>query len=175
MFASLSKFVAVGLVALVGVAAALPNSGVVKRTSSADDVISILETLRSSTDEILPQISGLVANGTASDDTVTPLTSSLVSAMNNAASSVKDLASVDSVTDAEQSQIGDLLKTIVDDVLTTIDSLNTTAAVTTLATIKADVYSSMGLVTGLLGTVLGLVLGLVGLVLALLVAILSAL
>ncbi|KIY46595.1 hypothetical protein FISHEDRAFT_75515 [Fistulina hepatica ATCC 64428] len=175
MFASLSKIVAVAIVGLVGFAVALPYSGAVKRTSSADDVISILETLRSSTDEILPQISGLVANGTASDNTVTPLTSSLVSAMNTATSSVKDITSAGIVTDDEQSQIGDLLSGIVKDVMTTIDSLNTTEAVTTFSTIKTDVFSSMGLLSGVLAALLELVVGLVGLLLDLLVSIVAAL
>ncbi|KIY45532.1 hypothetical protein FISHEDRAFT_76389 [Fistulina hepatica ATCC 64428] len=175
MFASLSKIVAVALVGLVGFAAALPYSGVAKRTSPANDVISILETVRSSADEILPQISGLVANGTASDNTVTPLTSSLISAINNATSSVKDISSVGIVTNDEQSQIGDLLSGIVKDVMTTIDSLNTTEAVTTFTTIKSDVYSSMGLLSGALAALLELVVGLIGLILDLLVSIVAAL
>ncbi|KAJ7865023.1 hypothetical protein B0H14DRAFT_2735057 [Mycena olivaceomarginata] len=66
--------------------AAIPapaGANVAKRSSTAD-VVNVFNTLKGSTDSILPRINSLVSSGTASDATVTPLISQLTTAFNTA-------------------------------------------------------------------------------------------
>ncbi|KAJ7121721.1 hypothetical protein C8R44DRAFT_981751 [Mycena epipterygia] len=61
-----------------------------KRASNAQ-VLTVVNTLKSSTDSILPQISALTSSGTATDATVTPHMNALTAALNTATASLTAL------------------------------------------------------------------------------------
>ncbi|KAJ7787944.1 hypothetical protein B0H14DRAFT_3578452 [Mycena olivaceomarginata] len=83
MFASL-RFAPLFLVATSFVSAGV----VVEKRSSTADIQTVFNTLKGSTDSILPQITALSSGGNASDDTVTPLINDLTAAFDTATASL---------------------------------------------------------------------------------------
>ncbi|RDB17271.1 hypothetical protein Hypma_001951 [Hypsizygus marmoreus] len=73
-----------------GIAAAspAPKAGIAKRAGTSSDVQAVFLTLKSATDSILPQIDSLVANGNASDATITPLANAVTTALDTASASL---------------------------------------------------------------------------------------
>ncbi|KAJ7819298.1 hypothetical protein B0H13DRAFT_2378472 [Mycena leptocephala] len=74
-----------------------PAAGValVDKRSTTADIETVFNTLKGSTDSILPQITSLVSSGTATDATVTPLINELTAAFDTATASLATLSPVE--------------------------------------------------------------------------------
>ncbi|KAJ7616639.1 hypothetical protein FB45DRAFT_873088 [Roridomyces roridus] len=95
-----------------------------KRAST--DIQTVFNTLKNSTDSILPKITALVSAGTATDDTVTPLINDLTAALDTATSSLSALpVSTERQTDED---IADLVAGIITDITTALGGLLGTAS-----------------------------------------------
>jgi len=98
-----------------------PAGADVEKRSSTADVVNVFNTLKGSTDSILPQINSLVSSGTASDATVTPLISQLTTAFNTAQASLGQLSPVESRKRQSDEDVAVLAAGIITD---TTESLN---------------------------------------------------
>ncbi|KAJ7432383.1 hypothetical protein B0H11DRAFT_2161819 [Mycena galericulata] len=105
---------------------AIPSPAAVDKRASTADIETVFNTLKSSTDTILPQITALVSGGTATDATVTPLINELTSALETASGSLTDLAiPLKRQTDDE---IATLVAGIITDITNALDGLLGTAS-----------------------------------------------
>ncbi|KAI5119276.1 hypothetical protein M0805_008057 [Coniferiporia weirii] len=170
-------FLTVGAFALAGPA---------EKRSSAASVQTVLTTLQSSTNSILPQINALSTNGKASDSTALPLINELVSALNTAQSSLAVVNAGGSLLEKRQStdEVATLVAGIVSDITLSLNGIVGVLPILDSILVDVDVALSevltgveiavdgvLTLVAGLLGGVvgilesltLGLVLGLLGL------------
>ncbi|KAJ7250093.1 hypothetical protein B0H12DRAFT_1121487 [Mycena haematopus] len=93
-----------------------------KRASTAS-VETVFNTLKASTDTILPQISSQVSGGTASDATVTPLIAKLTAALNTASLSLATLPPAESRKRQSDADVAALLAGVVTDISTTLELL----------------------------------------------------
>ncbi|KAJ3740560.1 hypothetical protein DFH05DRAFT_1581627 [Lentinula detonsa] len=119
-----SRFFAVFfLFASFGIVTSVPSNAAVQKRQDTADIETILNTLKSSTDSILPQITSVGQSGNASDTTVTPLINELNTALNTATSS---LAALQTSSRKARRQSDDDIATLVAGILTDIaDSLST--------------------------------------------------
>ncbi|KAK7006409.1 Sc15 protein [Favolaschia claudopus] len=121
------------------------GAAVVHKRSSTADIETVFNTLKSSTDSILPQINSLVAGGTASDATVTPLINDLTAALDTATAS---LASLDPVGESSKRQSDDEIANLVAGILTDITNaldglLGEAASIPTLGVLLAGIDTSL--------------------------------
>ncbi|KAF7364578.1 Sc15 protein [Mycena venus] len=138
------------------------GAAVVEKRSSTADIESVLNTLKSSTDTILPQITALTSGGTASDATVTPLISDLTAALDTASASLATLSPVESRKRQSDDDIANLVAGIVTDVANALDGLLSEAStIPDLGTLLAGVDTSLNQVLVGLETLLAGVLNLV--------------
>ncbi|GAW00228.1 sc15 protein [Lentinula edodes] len=107
-----------------GIVSSVPSSAAaVKKRQDTADVEIVLNTLKNSTDTILPQITSVGQSGIASDATVTPLINELTTALNTASSS---LASLQTSSRKARRQSDDDIANIVAGIITDIaDALDT--------------------------------------------------
>ncbi|KAJ7172813.1 hypothetical protein C8R43DRAFT_874035 [Mycena crocata] len=131
-----------------------PAAGLVaveKRASTAD-VQAVFNTLKDSTDTILPQINALVSGGTATDDTVTPLIKELTSAVYVATASLNGMqVDFDIARRQSDDEIAILVAGIVTDITNALDGLAGSAA---------SIPALTGLLTGLDSSLHEVLLGL---------------
>ncbi|KAJ6467506.1 hypothetical protein C8R47DRAFT_1303442 [Mycena vitilis] len=107
-----------------------PAAGVAlldKRSSTAD-IQTVFNTLKGSTDSILPQITALVSGGNATDETVTPLIIDLTTAFNTATASLATLSPVEAAKRQSDDDIANLVAGILTDVTQALDGLLGSAA-----------------------------------------------
>ncbi|KAK0200649.1 hypothetical protein DFS33DRAFT_1480638 [Desarmillaria ectypa] len=175
-----SSRLALIFVTLVSFVAATPAPLVVRaKASSVEDV---LHNLKSTTDAILPQIDALVANKTATDDTVTPLLNKVVDAVDAATWSIVSLQVGGLVVKSESNNdVAALAAGIMKDINTTTQGLTTSglglggllaviglALSKLLATLELVVPGLLALVAlllkGVVGTLVALLLGLLGVI-----------
>ncbi|KAJ7779328.1 hypothetical protein DFH07DRAFT_950392 [Mycena maculata] len=103
-----------------------PAAGLTVRQASTADVETVFNTLKSSTDSILPQITTLASSGTATDATVTPLINDLTAALDTATASLAVLPI--SLKRQSDDDIAALVAGIITDITNALDSLLATAS-----------------------------------------------
>ncbi|RDB18123.1 hypothetical protein Hypma_000439 [Hypsizygus marmoreus] len=109
-----------------GIAAAspAPKAAIAKRAGTSSDVQAVFLTLKRSTDSILPQIDALVANGKASDATITPLANAVTAAINTASASLGAIPGpVSTESGPSKDEIAALTAGIVTDIVTSFDGV----------------------------------------------------
>ncbi|KAK7049163.1 Sc15 protein [Favolaschia claudopus] len=138
------------------------GAAVVEQRSSTADVEAVVNTLKSSTDSILPQIDALVTGGTASDATVTPLINELTSALDTASASLGGLSPVSSRKRQSDDDIANLVAGLLTDITNTLDGLlGEAASIPALGGLLVGVDASLNQVLVGLETLLAGVLRLV--------------
>ncbi|KAF7340512.1 Sc15 protein [Mycena sanguinolenta] len=159
------------------------GAAVVEKRSSTADVEAVLNTLKSSADSILPQIStsskfihgflltcipaaALTSAGTATDATITPLINDLTTALDTATSSLGDLTPVSLLGSLKKRQseadIANLVAEIVTDIAQALDTLLADASeIPDLGTLLSGVDTALNQVLSGLETLLAGVLALV--------------
>ncbi|KAJ7028399.1 hypothetical protein C8F04DRAFT_964021 [Mycena alexandri] len=141
--------------------ASLVSAVVVDKRASTADIETVFNTLKSSTDSILPQITSLVSGGTATDDTVTPLINDLTAALDTATASLGTLA-VGSLKRQSDDDIANLVAGIITDITNALDGLlGTASTIPALGGLLAGVDTSLNQVLIGLETLLAGVLNLV--------------
>ncbi|KAJ3825149.1 hypothetical protein EV361DRAFT_263764 [Lentinula raphanica] len=139
------------------------NATVVQKRQDTADVETVLNTLKSSTDVILPQITSVAQSGNVSDATVAPLINELTAALNTASSSLSALKT----NNKARRQVADLgVAVLVDelltDITTTLDGLLAVASgLPEIGGLFAGVDAALHTVLGGLETLLAGVLVLV--------------
>ncbi|KAF8144545.1 hypothetical protein K438DRAFT_1549918, partial [Mycena galopus ATCC 62051] len=129
---------------------------------STADIETVLNTLKSSTDTILPQITALTSGGNASDATVTPLFNDLTTALATANASLATLTPVTSSKRQSDDDIANLVAGIITDIANALDGLLADAsAIPDLGSLLAGVDTSLNQVLVGLETLLAGVLNLV--------------
>ncbi|KAJ7174073.1 hypothetical protein C8R43DRAFT_1058065 [Mycena crocata] len=101
---------------------------VVDKRASTADIQTVFNTLKTSTDSILPQINALVSSGTATDETVTPLVNDLTTALDTATASLAALPATSVSKRQSDDEIANLVAGIITDVTNALDGLLGTAA-----------------------------------------------
>ncbi|KAJ7250097.1 hypothetical protein B0H12DRAFT_1019314 [Mycena haematopus] len=94
-----------------------------KRASTAS-VETVFNTLKASTDTILPQINSHVSSGTASDATVTPLLNQLTAAFNTASTSLQTIPRVESRKRQSDQDVAVLVAGIITDTTNSLNGLH---------------------------------------------------
>jgi len=147
------------------------GTGLAVRGAAAPDVQTVLNTLKSHTDTILPKIHDLVSSGTATDATVAPLINELNTELKKTSSALAALSAT-AVTKAQSAAvIAPLVAGVVTDLTKALDALAAVSAITTLETLLASVDKPLSrvlteldtLVTGVLNLVVNLLVKVVGL------------
>ncbi|KAF8890954.1 hypothetical protein BD779DRAFT_220435 [Infundibulicybe gibba] len=140
----------------LAVAIATPISRPGGKRTDISDVEAVFNTLKTSTDSILPQINGLVSNGTVTGTTITPLVNDLTSALNSATSSLGTLQAVATPTSNE---VATLIAGVVSDVATTLNGVQgiVPTLLETLGGVDLALSKVLAAVDGLLAGVLTLV------------------
>ncbi|KAJ4475662.1 hypothetical protein J3R30DRAFT_579589 [Lentinula aciculospora] len=147
-----------------GIVSSVPsNAAAVQKRQDTADIEKVLNTLKSSTDTILPQITSIGQSGNASDATVTPLIDGLVTALNTASSS---LASLQTSSRKARRQSDDDIANLVAGILTDVaDALDTllgdAAAIPDLGSLLGGIDAALDEVLKGLETLLAGVLTLV--------------
>ncbi|KAJ7704846.1 hypothetical protein B0H17DRAFT_1126482 [Mycena rosella] len=155
LFLLATSFVSASPTPLAGLTA------VEKRASTAD-IETVFNTLKSSTDSILPQITALVSGGNATDDTVTPLINDLTGALDTATASLAALPATTSSKRQSDDDIANLVAGIITDVTNALDGLlGTASTIPALGGLLAGVDTSLNQVLIGLETLLAGVLTLV--------------
>ncbi|KAF7345710.1 Sc15 protein [Mycena venus] len=103
------------------------DAGLAVRASTAD-IQTVFNTLKGSTDTILPQITSLVSGGTATDETVTPLINDLTAALDTATASLATLSPIELRKRQSDDEIAELVAGILTDVTNALDGLLGTAS-----------------------------------------------
>ncbi|KAJ3734016.1 hypothetical protein DFJ43DRAFT_177583 [Lentinula guzmanii] len=113
------------LFASFGIVTSVPSStAAVEKRQDTSDIETILNTLKSSTATILPQIASAAQSGNASAATVAPFISELTTALNTASSSLASLqASSGKVRRQADLEVALLVAGIVTDISDTLDTL----------------------------------------------------
>ncbi|KAJ6479106.1 hypothetical protein C8R45DRAFT_359077 [Mycena sanguinolenta] len=144
------------------------GAAVVEKRSTAADVETVLNTLKSSTDSILPQITALTSAGTATDATITPLINDLTTALDTATSSLGALTPVPVLSGLlSEAAVASLIAGIVTDVAQALDTIPTDAsAIPDLSSLLGGVDTALSQVLSGLETLLAGVLALVSVLLA---------
>ncbi|KAK6980762.1 Sc15 protein [Favolaschia claudopus] len=120
------------------------GAAVVDKRSSTADIETVFNTLKSSTDSILPQINSLVSGGTASDATVTPLINDLTAALDTATASLGELDPVESRKRQSDDEIANLVAGILTDITNALDGLlGEAASIPTLGVLLAGIDTSL--------------------------------
>ncbi|KAJ7342956.1 hypothetical protein DFH08DRAFT_873864 [Mycena albidolilacea] len=167
MFASL-RFAPLFLLATSFVSAGV----VVEKRSSTADIQTVFNTLKGSTDSILPQITALSSGGNASDDTVTPLINDLTAAFDTATASLAALSPVEARKRQSDDDIANLVAGILTDVTNALDGLLADASsIPALGGLLASVDTSLNqvilglevLLAGVLNLVANLLVDVAGL------------
>ncbi|KAK1227132.1 hypothetical protein PQX77_009872 [Marasmius sp. AFHP31] len=154
-------FVSFGLVASNPVAAPVPVVDLTKRADNAD-VMEVFQTLKASTDSILPQIDELTSSGTANDDNVTPLVNELTAALDQASSSLSTLDSSETRKRQTDDELANLVASIVENIANTVQGLTASAiTIPGLGGLLVGIDTSLAQVLRGLGTLLAGVLRLV--------------
>ncbi|KAJ3914544.1 hypothetical protein F5877DRAFT_50255 [Lentinula edodes] len=111
--------------AVFGIASSVPSvAAVQKRQDRITDIEGVFNTLKSSTDTILPQITSAGQSGNASAATVTPLINELTAAFNTASSSLASLRTSNRKARRQsEPEISLLVAGIVTDVTQSLDTL----------------------------------------------------
>jgi len=138
------------------------GAAVVEKRSSTADIETVFNTLKGSTDSILPQITSLVSGGNATDDTVTPLINDLTAALDTATASLATLTPVSSSKRQSDDDIANLIAGIITDITNALDGLlGDAASIPDLGSLLAGVDTSLDQVLVGLETLLAGVLNLV--------------
>ncbi|KAJ7723621.1 hypothetical protein DFH07DRAFT_855672 [Mycena maculata] len=156
-------------------------TAVEKRASTAD-IETVFNTLKSSTDTILPQITALGSSGTATDTSVTPLISELTAALNTATASLAALPTTETKKRQTEDDIAILAAGLVTDIANTFNGFPVPGLDVLLVEVDVALNELLvgldtllvgvsvlvaGLLSGVAGVLdglgLGLVLGLLGL------------
>ncbi|RDB18108.1 hypothetical protein Hypma_000440 [Hypsizygus marmoreus] len=164
-------FVTFGIVT----ASPAPKAAIAKRAGTSSDLQAVFLTLKSATDSILPQINALVANGKASDATITPLANAVTAALDTASASFAAIPGpVSTESGPSKDEIAALAAGIITDITTTFDGVQTKSAfhVPTLGLLLLKIDFALKtllvgvdfLVLGLTGVVAKLLVGVAGLV-----------
>ncbi|KAJ6527752.1 hypothetical protein B0H19DRAFT_540640 [Mycena capillaripes] len=127
------------------------------RGAAPTDVHIVLITLKSTTDDILPQIHDFVSTGNVTDAIITPLVTQLTVAIQTASSALAALP-VDAVINSESDKaaIGVLVAKIITNVITVPGALATVSPITTLEPLLASVDAALKqLLVGLVSLVPG--------------------
>ncbi|KAJ7133364.1 hypothetical protein C8R44DRAFT_611059 [Mycena epipterygia] len=133
---------------------------VVDKRASTADIETVFNTLKNSTDAILPQITALVTAGNATDDTVTPLINDLTSALNTTTASLTGLSA--SSKRQSDDDVANLVAGIITDIANALDGLlGTASTIPGLGELLAGVDTSLNQVLVGLETLLAGVLNLV--------------
>ncbi|KAJ7133357.1 hypothetical protein C8R44DRAFT_772253 [Mycena epipterygia] len=125
------RFASLFLLSMTFVSASpTPAAGlsVVDKRASTADVETVFNTLKGSTDSILPQITALVSAGTATDATVTPLINDLTSALDTATASLAGLALNPLSKRQSDDDVAALVAGIITDITNALDGLLGTAS-----------------------------------------------
>ncbi|KAF7340521.1 Sc15 protein [Mycena sanguinolenta] len=96
------------------------SAAVVEKRSTTADVEAIFNTLQSSIDSILPQITALTSAGTATDTTLTPLINDLITALNTATFSLGELTPVSLLGGLKKRQSEADIASLVAEIITNI-------------------------------------------------------
>ncbi|KAI5121852.1 hypothetical protein M0805_003285 [Coniferiporia weirii] len=144
----------------------------VDRRSTAD-IQAVFTKLKSSTDTILPEIKSAASSGSANDDTITPLVTQLMAALNTAQSSLTALDSGAPLAKRQsEGEVADLVASIVGEISSVLDIVLAIAATPSLRALLtgidaalAGVLTSLGhlqtsiitIIGGLLASVSGIV------------------
>ncbi|KAL0566567.1 hypothetical protein V5O48_015443 [Marasmius crinis-equi] len=153
-------FATFGLVASTPVAAPVPVVDLAKRDNS--DILQVFTTLKGSTDTILPQLNELASNGTASDDTVTPLINQLTDALDLASTGLEGLQSSSSRKRQSDDEIASLVAGMVTEIGNTLATLETqVVTIPALPGLLPGIDASLSQVLRGLSTLLAGVLNLV--------------
>ncbi|KAJ7183787.1 hypothetical protein C8R46DRAFT_1209927 [Mycena filopes] len=149
----------------------LASAVVIDTRASTADVETVFNTLKSSTDSILPQIDSLVSGGTATDDTVTPLIAELTAALDTATASLGTLA-LGGLKRQSDDDVANLVAGIISDITKTLDGLlGTASTIPALGGLLAGVDTSLNqvllgleiLLAGVLNLVANLLVDVAGL------------
>ncbi|KAJ6585648.1 hypothetical protein B0H19DRAFT_924575 [Mycena capillaripes] len=159
------RFTSLFLLAATSIVSASPTPAgvaVVDKRSTTADIETVFNTLKGSTDSILPQITALVSGGTATDDTVTPLINDLTAAFDTATASLATLTPVASRKRQSDDDVANLVAGILTDVTTALDGLlGDASTIPALGGLLAGVDTSLNQVLIGLETLLAGVLNLV--------------
>ncbi|KAJ7439111.1 hypothetical protein FB451DRAFT_1447434 [Mycena latifolia] len=158
------RFTSLFLLASTFVAAspAAPLPGSVEKRASTADIQTVLTTLQTSTGSILPQIDAVVANGTATDATVTPLINELTAALDTATASLAALPATTGSKRQSDDDIANLVAGIITDIANALEGLlGTATTIPGLGGLLAGVDTSLNQVLVGLETLLAGVLNLV--------------
>ncbi|KAJ7912901.1 hypothetical protein B0H13DRAFT_2472452 [Mycena leptocephala] len=123
-----------------------PAAGValVDKRATTADIETVFNTLKGSTDSILPQITSLVSSGTATDATVTPLINELTAAFDTATASLATLSPVELRKRQSDDDIANLVAGILTDVTNALDGLlGEAASIPALGGLLAGVDTSL--------------------------------
>ncbi|KAK7052953.1 hypothetical protein VNI00_004273 [Paramarasmius palmivorus] len=126
-----SKLFAAFTVASFGFVAANPVAHEVAKRDNAD-IQEVLNTLKGSTDEILPQIKDLSDSGNATEDNLTPLFTQLTTALDTATASLGDLEPSSSRKRQSDDDIANLVAGIVTDISDSVSGITDVAAIAAL-------------------------------------------
>ncbi|KAJ4475663.1 hypothetical protein J3R30DRAFT_3501741 [Lentinula aciculospora] len=113
------------ILASFGIVSSVPSSAaVVQERQGITDIELVLNTLTSSTNNILPQITSLGQSGSASEANVTPLINELTAALNTASSSLASLKASDhKVRRESDADISFVVAGLVTDITHALDSI----------------------------------------------------
>ncbi|KAJ6530956.1 hypothetical protein DFH09DRAFT_934025 [Mycena vulgaris] len=138
------------------------GAAIVEKRASTADIVTVFNTLKGSTDSILPQITGLVSGGNATDATVTPLINDLTAAFDIATASLAALPPTDAAKRQSDDDVATLVAGILTDVTNALDGLlGTASTIPALGGLLAGVDVSLNQVLKGLETLLAGVLTLV--------------
>ncbi|KIK58218.1 hypothetical protein GYMLUDRAFT_202684 [Collybiopsis luxurians FD-317 M1] len=151
------------LFASFGFVASVPSAATVQKRQDTADIETVLNTLKSSTDTILPQITAIGQAGNASDANVTPLINDLTAALDTASSSLTSLqTSSRKARRQSDDDIANLVAGIITDIANALDTLlGDAAAIPDLGSLLGGVDASLDQVLKGLETLLAGVLTLV--------------
>ncbi|KIY71322.1 hypothetical protein CYLTODRAFT_346255 [Cylindrobasidium torrendii FP15055 ss-10] len=113
---TLSAFLGLSTTSVVAVPTV--NTDVVVARASNADIKGALDTLKSSTDSILPEIDSLVASGNASEATVTPFIEQLTDALTTANQTLVGFVEAGSSNSVESRQSQDEIAQEIADIIT---------------------------------------------------------
>ncbi|KAJ3524634.1 hypothetical protein NMY22_g10911 [Coprinellus aureogranulatus] len=113
------------VLAFTGLSAVASPTPVIEKRQDVSEVLGVIETLSTAVDAILPQIDSLVTEGTATEETITPLLQGVVDALNTANTSLQGLTPIESPTEEVETQVATAISDVYTRIVTTVDKLAT--------------------------------------------------
>ncbi|KAF9048944.1 hypothetical protein BJ165DRAFT_1342870 [Panaeolus papilionaceus] len=147
---ALLSFFAVGAISTLASPTPAPVD-VVEKREDVSDVLAVIDTLKTSTGSILPQIDNLVNTNQATTSNISPLLQNLVDAVNTGTASLNTLqGKVDATTGGTKDQVAQDVAGVITDIANTLNNLKTKAPA------LFSLVASLGIQTALSQLLVGL-------------------